>query len=652
LYNICVANFFFEGSIVLIKRFSVIIALSFSILLGQAHAEFKKLSSDEWSKILAEIGINPEQSILARLTNAGDTIERIQSQTKANLRADNWVSIFKKLNAEPKPEMKPEEWAALFDKIGLSYKQISYAIQSGTSARDTTDSQPPQQTQTVQTASQEPATTAKTEMQAPAQYAKPEPQSQEKEKSTKISLDLRDADIFNALKIISQKAGLSIVAASNVKGSVSIYLQNTDALDALKMILEMNNLAYVRDGNIFKVMTDQDYERVYGKKFYDITAAEIVKLTYAKVPNIEKAIMPLKSKVGQIIPDPGTNSFIVVDTQENIYLVKKMIANLDLQTEVKVFALNYAKPKDVLEKIKNYSSPGTGAVQLDERTSQIIVTDFPEKVAEISKIIASLDKKNREVIIEARIVQVILGNDFKMGVNWESVFSQVNNRQISGNVSANLNALNLGASGIRLNVGTLAIDNFTALYDVLQTVGKTNLVSSPKIATIENQEAKILVGTKEAYVTTTVTSPGSGISTTAESITFIDVGVKLFVTPTIGDDGYITMKIRPEVSSVDRTMTTSQGNTIPIVRTSESETTVMVKDGVTIVIGGLMEERKEKQVSGIPLLSRIPLIGSLFGRTSEVTTKTELAVLLTPHIISGDVAVSASEKKRLKIVDK
>jgi len=637
---------------VLIKRFSVIIALSFSILLGQAHAEFKKLSSDEWSKILAEIGINPEQSILARLTNAGDTIERIQSQTKANLRADNWVSIFKKLNAEPKPEMKPEEWAALFDKIGLSYKQISYAIQSGTSARDTTDSQPPQQTQTVQTASQEPATTAKTEMQAPAQYAKPEPQSQEKEKSTKISLDLRDADIFNALKIISQKAGLSIVAASNVKGSVSIYLQNTDALDALKMILEMNNLAYVRDGNIFKVMTDQDYERVYGKKFYDITAAEIVKLTYAKVPNIEKAIMPLKSKVGQIIPDPGTNSFIVVDTQENIYLVKKMIANLDLQTEVKVFALNYAKPKDVLEKIKNYSSPGTGAVQLDERTSQIIVTDFPEKVAEISKIIASLDKKNREVIIEARIVQVILGNDFKMGVNWESVFSQVNNRQISGNVSANLNALNLGASGIRLNVGTLAIDNFTALYDVLQTVGKTNLVSSPKIATIENQEAKILVGTKEAYVTTTVTSPGSGISTTAESITFIDVGVKLFVTPTIGDDGYITMKIRPEVSSVDRTMTTSQGNTIPIVRTSESETTVMVKDGVTIVIGGLMEERKEKQVSGIPLLSRIPLIGSLFGRTSEVTTKTELAVLLTPHIISGDVAVSASEKKRLKIVDK
>ncbi|OGS07702.1 MAG: hypothetical protein A2204_00075 [Elusimicrobia bacterium RIFOXYA1_FULL_47_7] len=636
----------------LIKRFSVIIALSFSILLGQAHAEFKKLSSDEWSKILAEIGINPEQSILARLTNAGDTIERIQSQTKANLRADNWVSIFKKLNAEPKPEMKPEEWAALFDKIGLSYKQISYAIQSGTSARDTTDSQPPQQTQTVQTASQEPATTAKTEMQAPAQYAKPEPQSQEKEKSTKISLDLRDADIFNALKIISQKAGLSIVAASNVKGSVSIYLQNTDALDALKMILEMNNLAYVRDGNIFKVMTDQDYERVYGKKFYDITAAEIVKLTYAKVPNIEKAIMPLKSKVGQIIPDPGTNSFIVVDTQENIYLVKKMIANLDLQTEVKVFALNYAKPKDVLEKIKNYSSPGTGAVQLDERTSQIIVTDFPEKVAEISKIIASLDKKNREVIIEARIVQVILGNDFKMGVNWESVFSQVNNRQISGNVSANLNALNLGASGIRLNVGTLAIDNFTALYDVLQTVGKTNLVSSPKIATIENQEAKILVGTKEAYVTTTVTSPGSGISTTAESITFIDVGVKLFVTPTIGDDGYITMKIRPEVSSVDRTMTTSQGNTIPIVRTSESETTVMVKDGVTIVIGGLMEERKEKQVSGIPLLSRIPLIGSLFGRTSEVTTKTELAVLLTPHIISGDVAVSASEKKRLKIVDK
>jgi general secretion pathway protein D len=200
-----------------------------------------------------------------------------------------------------------------------------------------------------------------------------------------------------------------------------------------------------------------------------------------------------------------------------------------------------------------------------------------------------------------------------------------------------------------MNVGTLSIDNFNAVFDVLQTVGKTNMVSSPKIATIENQEAKILVGTKEAYVTTTVSTPGTGVSTTAESVTFIDVGIKLFVTPTVGDDGFITMKIRPEVSSVDRLLQTSQGNSIPIVRTSESETTVMVKDGITIVIGGLIEERDEKSTSGIPLLCKIPFIGPLFGKTSIEKTRTELAVFLTPRVMTGDVTnVTPFDQKTYK----
>ena len=119
---------------------------------------------------------------------------------------------------------------------------------------------------------------------------------------------------------------------------------------------------------------------------------------------------------------------------------------------------------------------------------------------------------------------------------------------------------------------------------------------------------------------------------------FVDVGIKLFVTPTINRDGFVTMKIKPEVSSSVRTDITSEGKItqIPIVTTSESETTVMVKDGVTIIIGGLRKDKRSKTVKKVPVLGDIPILGHAFRNTSDDLTKSELVILLTPHIMSGE----------------
>jgi general secretion pathway protein D/type IV pilus assembly protein PilQ len=151
-----------------------------------------------------------------------------------------------------------------------------------------------------------------------------------------------------------------------------------------------------------------------------------------------------------------------------------------------------------------------------------------------------------------------------------------------------------------------------------------------------------LVGSKKVYVANTVVQ-GESTTTTAEDVKFVDVGVKLYVTPTISKDGYITMKIRPEVSSATTNYTTAQGNEIPIVDTSEAETTVIVKDGVTLVMGGLMKNENTKNVYKLPLLGEVPLLGGLFRRTEDTTTKTELVIFLTPHIISGSENVLDSE---------
>ena len=178
----------------------------------------------------------------------------------------------------------------------------------------------------------------------------------------------------------------------------------------------------------------------------------------------------------------------------------------------------------------------------------------------------------------------------------------------------------------------------------LATLGEARLISNPKIAVINNHEARIHVGRQEAYITSTTTAAQT-TTTTAEDVTFIDVGIQLTVTPRINSDGYVTMRIIPEVSSVIRFLTTAQDNTIPIVDTSTAETTVMVKDNSTIFIGGLRKKEEQTTSKQIPFLGHVPIFGPLFFKqTDRDDTTAELVVMITPHIVYGDELVTGDEQ--------
>jgi type II secretory pathway component GspD/PulD (secretin) len=135
---------------------------------------------------------------------------------------------------------------------------------------------------------------------------------------------------------------------------------------------------------------------------------------------------------------------------------------------------------------------------------------------------------------------------------------------------------------------------------------------------------------------TTTTTTGSNSTTTTESVTFIDVGIQLAVTPTINDDGYVTIKVKPEISSVQEYLTTPSGNRIPIIDSSLAETTIMVKDGVSIIIGGLKKDENMETRKKVPFLGDLPFIGGPFNSTTKSNVHSELLILLTPHIVEGD----------------
>jgi type II secretory pathway component GspD/PulD (secretin) len=214
----------------------------------------------------------------------------------------------------------------------------------------------------------------------------------------------------------------------------------------------------------------------------------------------------------------------------------------------------------------------------------------------------------------------------------------------SGNTSS-VSASTKVSPGEKMHMGMVTnSQDFDILMKYLQTLGKTQILSNPKLAVINNQEARIHIGERQAYITSTITK-GQTSDTVSEEVTFVDVGIQLSVTPTINDEGYVTMKVKTEVSSKIGELTTSLNNKIPIIDTSMAETTVMAKDGSTIIIGGLRKEEKTSSSEQVPILGKIPLLGFFFRSGTNKTERTELLVMLTPHIVGGDALITGNERE-------
>ncbi len=495
-----------------------------------------------------------------------------------------------------------------------------------------------------------------------------------------MTLDLRNIDVTDAMKFLAVKAGLNIITTKNVAGRVSLMVENVRIKDIFDIMLRSNDLAFIKQGNIYNVMTEDEYKALYGKRFSDQRLVKVIRLQYA-IPEQTFAMLDvLKSEVGRVLVEPDSGTVLLMDIPENITRIEEALALLEQKNAVRVFTLQYAKAKDLEEQLKTQlDAKKVGSIKADERSNQVVVQALPSRMEDIARLITALDKKTKEVLIDTQIVKIKLTDDLETGVDWEGLMdvakdganayigstpfsviqaatetwqsrndfktaqgNDIGAYPFSGN-TASVSSSTKVTPGERLHFGVIDRDkDIDVMVKFLQTLGRTQILSNPKIAVTNNQEAKIHVGERQAYVTTTTTS-GQSTTTVSEEVTFVDVGIQLLVTPTINDEGFVTMKVKPEISSVVSSLTTPSGNTIPIIDTSTAETTVMVKDGSTIIIGGLCREEKVSSSAGVPFLSKIPLIGLIFSTTSNAKERTELLVMLTPHVVSGEILTTGDE---------
>lgn len=498
----------------------------------------------------------------------------------------------------------------------------------------------------------------------------------------KISLDLRNIDIVDALKFLAVKTGINIVATKNVSGRVTLMVEKVLVKDIFDIMLRSNELAYVTHGDIYNVMTEDEYKTRHGKRFSDIRQVKTFRLKYAIPEQAFAMLDTLKSDIGRVLVEPDSGTALIMDTPEKIKEIKEALGTLEQKNMIRVFNLDYAHAKDVEQQLKvQLDAKKVGTIKADEQQNLVIVQALPDRMEEIERFIEALDKKTKEVLIDAKIIKIKLSDQLDKGVEWEGImkigerygmtyfgstpFGVVQKaadawrdrrdalHDLKGRVGSypssgfETEASFTGSTvspGEAMHLGIVdRLRDVDAVVKYLNTLGNTQILSNPKIAVLNNQEARIHVGERQAYVTTTTTT-GQTTTTVSEEVTFVDVGIQLAVTPIINQKGYIRMKIKPEISSVTGQLETPTGNKIPIIDTSMAETTVLVKDGSTIIIGGLRKEEKTGSSEEVPYLGKIPIVGFLFQSSRKKIEKTELMIMITPHIVSGDILTTGDER--------
>lgn len=280
---------------------------------------------------------------------------------------------------------------------------------------------------------------------------------------------------------------------------------------------------------------------------------------------------------------------------------------------------------------------GRTTVVANAPTNALVIRTAPPNFPMLRETIDALDTRPAQVMFEVTIAEIALGKGFEFGVDWSAV-----NR--GNDVDARFGAPDRTDTSATAGLLRLVRLDGTAIRGLLRTIASTSdvrVLSTPEITAANNREATILVGSKVPFISST--RLGNDVSID-RAVQYQDVGTKLSIIPTINDDGYVTVQLLQEVSSLTQ-QTVAAALSAPVISTREASTRAVLHDGQTAVIAGLIGDTRTTTVSGIPILMDIPILGALFRKHSNTTQRTELAIFVTPYIVRTDADADAIRER-------
>ncbi len=418
-----------------------------------------------------------------------------------------------------------------------------------------------------------------------------------KQHNNPITIDFKGTDIQNVFRFLAEINHLNVVMGDNVKGTVTLRLKKVPWKQVLSIVLKTHQLGMEREGNVVRIAPLSVFTK-------ELKAREEKKRALADSKKVEEDIQP---------------------------------------TILKILKVNFANINAVADKIENTILSDRGSVETDPRTNSLIIKDIPARISQAQALLRELDEPVKQVMIEAKIVKVERDAAHEFGVQWGGAWGKTTNDRYYG-VSGNNNlgatgappvnpgpgtdinsnyAVNLPADAITAGIGMIfgKIDkyNLSVQLSAMQEDGTAHILSNPKVLALNQNEAIIGQGQQVPYQTT------SQDGTTTE---FQDAELSLTVTPTITNNNMVSMIVKVTKDSLGQL--TPGGFAI---NTQRVETSLLLKDGETAVVGGIIESDEKDSNDSVPVVGQIPLLGWLFKHDFQSTRQTELMIFITPQII-------------------
>ncbi len=427
------------------------------------------------------------------------------------------------------------------------------------------------------------------------------PLTRSKYTGSPITVDFQNADIHAVLRLLAKVGGFNVVVSDTVKGTVTLRLENVPWDQVLDTVLASKGLGMIQVGNIVRV-APLDELREQARKIREIRQEQAQ----------EEDVAPL----------------------ETVYL-----------------QVNYAKAENVAKQIEKILSP-RGEVTYEERTNQVILKDVPKVIREAKELLDRLDQPTKQVLIEARIVEIQDSYEHKLGIRWsgagwrisehtftgltpsteftieESEWTEATQIKIGIDPGAIVDLGVAGTSRLGFTFGHVSSSSVVLLdvqLSALESEGVARIISAPRVITEDHQSAEIKQGFRIPYLRQTQ----DGISTE-----FVDAALKLKVTPHVTPDNRINLELEIEKNAPDFGR---QVNGVPSIVTRYAKTRVFVQNGETVVIGGIIERNLSRSQDKVPGLGNLPGAGELFKNRQRSFAKNELIVFITPRIVSTDV---------------
>ena len=407
------------------------------------------------------------------------------------------------------------------------------------------------------------------------------------------------SDISEFLSMLGKASEKNIILSPQVRGPISVDLYDVTFKEALDAVLSVNGFAYEEKGSFIFVYAQKEFDALQAAARKMETA--VYRLNYIPAKDVEELIKPLVSSSGMVTTSPEAG---------------------DPKIEA---GENWA--------VSNY----------------IIVRDFPEQLEQIAQLIKDIDQRPPQVLVEATILVASLDDTNKLGIDLSYLgganteFYNGGDLIIDSSAATNGGATSEFTASANVGTGGLSIgitnNNIGVLIRALESITDVVTLGNPKIMTLNRQQGKVLVGNRDGYITTEVSA-----TTATQTVNFLETGTELTFRPFVMQDGYIRMELNPSDSSGGVEVT---GNfTLPSETTAEVQTNVLVRDGQTIIVGGLFRDKTTIGRSQIPLLGNLPGLGTLFRSTSDVVEKEEVIFLITPHIVKEEVDYALAREVR------